>query len=82
MLIRGYARNIYKNKIEFASVNRVNSGDRGALVVPTRLIESLTILDETVKYFDDIARHVNKIGKFCEIDVDTEFARRVCLNGV
>jgi hypothetical protein len=82
MLIRGYVRRAYKNKIEFASINRVNSGDRGALVVPIRLIESLTILDETVRYFDNIAKHVNKIGNLCEIEVDTDFARRVCLNGV
>ena len=82
MLIRGYVRNTYKNKIEFASVNRVKAGNRGAMTVPTRLIESLTILDETVVYFDGIAKHVNKIGKLCEIDVDTDFARGVCLNGV
>lgn len=82
MLIRGYVRGIYKNKIEFASVNCVKAGNRQATVVPARLIESLTILDETVKYFDDIVKHVNKIGKLCEIEVDTDFARRVCLNGV
>jgi hypothetical protein len=82
MKIQGYVREIHKNKIVFASVNRVNTGNRWAFVVPKRLIESLTILDETVKYFDDITKHANKIGKLCEIDVDTAFARRVCLNGV
>lgn len=82
MKIQGYVRAIYKHKIVFASVNSVNAGNRWAMAVPTKYLESITILDETVNYFDGIVKHVNKIGKRCEIEVDADFARRVGLNGV
>ncbi len=82
MLVRGYLKESYKRKIHFASVNSVNTGSRWAMVVPMELIASINIVDEEVKYFDGVKKHVNKIGRLCEIDVDADFARRVRLNGI
>ena len=69
MLIRGYVRRAYKNKIEFASDAQVAAGDRWARVLSRSKIKSLTILDETVKFVDDVKRNQNRIGQTCIIEM-------------
>ena len=69
MLIRGYVRRAYKNKIEFYSDAKVASGDRWANIICRSKIKSLTILDETVKFVGDVKRSQNRIGQACIIEM-------------
>ena len=69
MLIRGYVRRAYKNKIEFYSDAKVASGDRWATIICRSKIKSLTILDETIKFVDNVNRNQNRIGQACVIEM-------------
>ena len=69
MKIQGYVRRIYKNKIEFSSDAKVAAGDRWANVICRSKIKSLVIIDETVKFVDDVKKNHNRIGQACIIEM-------------
>ncbi len=69
MLIRGYVRRAYKNQIEFYSDAKVAAGDRWANIILRSKIKNLTILDETVKFVDNVKRERNRIGQACILEM-------------
>lgn len=77
MKVKGYVREIHKNKISFISLEKAQERNLWALVIPRNQLISLEITNIGIHYLDNIKKNRYKLGQLCEIEIKDGFAERV-----
>ncbi len=79
MKVQGYVARVYKLKVSFISNERAQSDYLWHSVLSRKFIESLTILDDEIKYTEIETPYRKKVrielGRPCEIELTEWFAR-------